>query len=147
MAPGREGAHHRMIPLAAAALQVAQLAVSPSGPYVHVADALAAARVAAGVYHERLTLEQPVVLLGAPGAVIEGDGGGTVILVRAPATIRGLTIRGSGGDQSREDSGILATGADGLVVEDNRYGMSWRGRTCPHRAAGMGSGSGTATRA
>ncbi len=112
---------------AAAALQVAQLAVGPSGPYARVADALAAARagdtvrVAPGVYHERVTIDRPVVLWGEPGAVLTGDGRGTVILVRARATIRGFAIRGTGADQSREDSGILAVGVDSLVVENNRF--------------------------
>lgn len=111
---------------AAVALQAAQLVVGPSGPYTSVAPALAAARagdtvrVSAGVYHEHLTIERPVVLLGAPGAVLTGDGRGVVVTVRASAVIRGFVIRDSGADQALEDAGILADGADGLVIEDNR---------------------------
>jgi len=115
-----------MILLAAvAALQAAQLVVGP-GPYARVADALAAARagdtvrVTAGVYHEHLTIVRPVVLLGDSGAVLTGDGTGTVVTLRAPAIISGFVIRESGTDQAREDAGILAEGADQIVIEGNR---------------------------
>jgi nitrous oxidase accessory protein len=110
----------------AAALQAAQVIVGPSGPYPTVTGALAAARagdtirVSPGVYHEHLTIDRPVVLLGAPGTVIDADGRAAVITVRARAVIRGLVIRNSGTDQAREDAGIIALQADSLVIEDNR---------------------------
>jgi len=111
--------------LLAAALQ-AVVSVGTGG-HPTIAAGLAAAgpwdtvRVAAGVYHEHPRLDRPVVLVGEPGAVIDGDGRGIVIYVRAPAVIRGLTIRNSGGDQSREHAGLLAERAAGLVVEHNRF--------------------------
>ena len=115
-----------MIPGAALllALQTTQLVVGPGGTHRSIRDALAAAgpgdtvRVTAGVYHEHLVIDRPVVLLGEPGAVLEGDGRGIVLFVNAPAVIRGFTIRGSGSDQSRENAGILATEAPGIVIED-----------------------------
>lgn len=111
---------------AAAALQAAQLVVGPSGAYARIADALVAAgagdtvRVLPGIYHEHLAIQRPVVLLGMPGAVLSGDGRGTVVTVQARATIRGFVIRDSGTDQAREDAGVLAFRADSLVIEDNR---------------------------
>lgn len=112
---------------AVAALQAAQLVVGPHGPYHAIGDAMRAARagdtvrVQAGVYAERLVVQRPVVLLGERGAVIDGGGAGTVVMLRAPARVRGFTIRGSGSSQPREDSGLLAVGAPGLVIEDNRF--------------------------
>ncbi len=108
-------------------LQAAQLSVGPEGEFRSIRDALAAARpgdtvrVAAGVYHEHAVVDRTVVLLGEAGAVIVGDGRGTIITVRAPAVIRGFTLRGSGSDQSREDSGILAEKAPGLIIENCRF--------------------------
>ena len=97
------------------------------GGYPTVGAALAAAepgdtvRVLAGVYREHLAVDQPVVLLGEPGAVLDGGQDGSILVVTAPATIRGFIIRGSGRDQSQEHSGILAERADGLIVEHNRF--------------------------
>ncbi len=108
-------------------LQVTQLTVGPGEQYHSIQAALDAAqpgdtvRVAPGVYHEHPVVKRPVVLLGEPGAVIEGDGRGTVLTVNAAAVIRGFTVRGSGADQSREHAGILATQAHGIVIEGNRF--------------------------
>lgn len=108
-----------------AVLQTAVLTVGPSGTHARLGDALAAARagdtirVATGVYAERNAIERPVVLLGEGGAVLDGGGEGVVLAVRAPATIRGFTIRASGTSQSREDAGILVEGARDVVIEGN----------------------------
>ncbi len=109
------------------ALQASQLTVGPQGDHATIRDALQAAApgdtivVTAGTYHEHLLLDRPVVLVGEPGTVIEGDGRGSVIVIRASATVRGFVIRGSGSDQSREDSGIIADGADAVRIEDNQF--------------------------
>lgn len=101
--------------------------VGPTGAFRTVTEALATARpgdtirVAAGVYREHPVLTTPVVLIGAPGAILDGGLTGTVLRVEAPATIRGLTIRRSGRLQAAEHSGLLAERADGLVVEDCRF--------------------------
>jgi nitrous oxidase accessory protein len=69
-----------------------------------------------------VTLDRPLSLEGQPGAVVEGDGTGSVITVRgAGAVIRGLEIVGSGSDGSAIDAGIsLERTATGAVVEGNR---------------------------
>ncbi len=107
-------------------IQSVTITVGLEGEHATISAALAAARtgdtvrVTPGIYHEHLVIERPVVLVGEPGAIIEGDGRGVVLLVRARATVRGFTIRGSGSAQYREHAGILASNAHGLVVEDNR---------------------------
>lgn len=116
-----------MTPLAALALlQATQLVVGQGGSYATIQSAIAAARpgdtvrVLPGFYAEHVVVNRPVVLLGEPGAVLSGQGHGTVLTVLATATVRGFTIQDSGDDQSREDAGIMAVGADDLVVERNR---------------------------
>lgn len=116
-----------IVPAAILALQVGTLTVGPGGAFATVGEALAAARpgdtvrVTAGIYHERLVVRTPVVLLGEPGAVLDGGGAGVVLTIHAGATVRGFTIRGSGANQAQEDAGILASSAHGLVVEENRF--------------------------
>lgn len=76
-------------------------------------------RVPAGVYLEHLRVDRPIVLLGDSGAVIDGEGRGTVIEVTASgAKVVGLRIRGSGRLLDQEDAGILVT-ADSCVIAGN----------------------------
>lgn len=106
-------------------LQAAQLVVGPGG-FPTVQQAIDAAQpgdtvlVFAGVHPGPVEISKPLVLLGEPGAAISGGGKGTVLLVTAPATVRGLAIVSSGADQSREDAGIMVVGAEGVVLEGNR---------------------------
>jgi nitrous oxidase accessory protein len=108
------------------ACQAAQLVVGPGARYATLQAALSAARagdtvrVLPGLYTERVVVDRPITLVGESGAVLSAQGRGTVITVLAPAVIRGLEIRDSGDDQSREDAGILANQADHVVVEGNR---------------------------
>ncbi len=117
-------------PFVAALLLMAQaetVTVGGQGAYRTITDALAAAQpgdtvtVPAGTYHEHLVITRPVTLLGQPGAVIDGGGEGVVLLIRAPATVSGFTIRGSGARQADEHAGILAIEAHGLIVEQNHF--------------------------
>lgn len=102
--------------------------VGPDGDHTTLSAAVAASspgdtiRLAAGVYRERVVVPHPLVLLGEPGAVIDAGGEGTVLRMNdcPGSVVRGLTLRGSGRDVSREDSGLLARRCPGLVVEEIR---------------------------
>lgn len=104
----------------------ATLTVGPGTGLPTIGSALAQSvdgdtiRVREGVYREHLTIRRAVVLRGEPGAVVDGGGRGTVVTVEAPAEVTGLTIRGSGANQSREDSGILVDAADSVKIGNNR---------------------------
>lgn len=101
------------------------LEVDGAGDYTTIAAALDAARpgdtvrVHAGVYREHLVISKPLVLQGDSGAIVDGGGMGIVLHVRAPATVSGLVIRGSGSSQAEEHAGILVENADGIVIENN----------------------------
>jgi nitrous oxidase accessory protein len=79
--------------------------------------------LAPGQYKGAIRIERRVVLSGKPGAVLDGGGTGNVVTVTAPdVTIRGVTIRGSGHDLEKMDSGVfLEKTAQRALVEDNRF--------------------------
>lgn len=92
-----------------------------------IAAAIAQARdgdvvkVPAGVWHEHVTLDKAVSLQGAPGAILDGGGRGTIVTVTASgASIRGLTLRNSGSTYLTEDAGIRVQQASGVRVESVR---------------------------
>src|SRR6185436_18174332 len=59
------------------------------------------------------------VMRGEPGAVIDGGGTGTVVLVtHGGATVRGLTVRNSGDSLLSEDAGVKLLECEGCTVED-----------------------------
>ena len=75
-----------------------------------------------GVFHGDLVIDLPgLTIEGEPGAIVDGDGTGNAIWVKAPdATIRGLTIRGSGLTLIDKNSGVFVDRkADRARVEDN----------------------------
>ncbi|WP_186420265.1 nitrous oxide reductase family maturation protein NosD [Bosea sp. CS1GBMeth4] len=76
----------------------------------------------AGEHRAPVRLDRRLVLEGEPGAVLAGAGHGSVVTVSAPgAVVRGLTIRGSGTDAEKLDSGVfLAKSASRAIVEANR---------------------------
>ncbi len=77
-------------------------------------------RLAAGVHQGPLVLERPVVLLGEPGAVLDGRGRGTVITVRADSvTIQGLVIRNGGKSLDHDDAAIKLERCTGCRVLGN----------------------------
>lgn len=75
-------------------------------------------RLASGVHFGPLLISRPTVVLGEPGAVIRGNGQGSVVEITAPGTtLRGLRIEASGRDLDRDDSGVMVR-ADSVTLED-----------------------------
>lgn len=74
-------------------------------------------RLAPGVHAGPLVLSRPTVLLGAPGAILRGDGRGTVLSILAgPAVVRNLTVENSGSDPDHYDAGVQIL-ADSVVLD------------------------------
>ncbi|HET9707841.1 MAG TPA: nitrous oxide reductase family maturation protein NosD [Gemmatimonadales bacterium] len=91
---------------------------------VSVALACAAAaspdtvRLGPGIHSGPLVLTHRSVVLGAPGAVLRGDGTGTVLVVAARGSVvRGLIIENSGTNPDRYDAGVRVA-ADSVTLED-----------------------------
>jgi nitrous oxidase accessory protein len=100
------------------------LVVSPGGDLQAAADRAADGDtiVVEGEHRGPLRISRVLTVEGKPGAVVSGSGKGSVIKVTAPgAVVRGLTIRGSGGDLEAMDAGLFVEqSAAGAVVESNR---------------------------
>lgn len=78
-------------------------------------------RLSPGIYKGSYTLTRAVALRGEPGAVIEGDGSGTVLTLAADGiVISGLTVRGSGADLSKDDAVIRLRRVHHASVENCR---------------------------
>ena len=76
----------------------------------------------AGVHSGPITIAKPVTIEGESGALIKGNGTGSVITLDAPdVTLRGLAVSGSGNLLETEDSAIFVTErGDRAVVTDNQ---------------------------
>jgi nitrous oxidase accessory protein len=91
----------------------AALSRASSGDTIHLSP---------GVYHGDLVIERHhLTIEGEPGAVVDGDGAGSTISIKAPdVTIRGLTIRGSAQILIDKNSGIFVDrGGDRARIEHN----------------------------
>jgi len=90
--------------------------------------------LADGAYKGPVTIDRPLTLTGPAGAVIDGEGNGTVVTITADdVAIRGLTVTGSGKKNADLDSGIkIVKGADrarieGVTLIDNMHGVDVHG--------------------
>jgi nitrous oxidase accessory protein len=86
-------------------------------------------RLPAGTYTGPVTIDEPVIIEGRDLPIIQGDGTGSVITVRAPGTvIRGLVVRGSGAGPTDNPAGIRIEADDvtieGVVVLDSYAGIA-----------------------
>ena len=85
---------------------------------------------ASGVHRGRLRVTRRVTLRGAPGAILDGGGDGTVLTVNAPgAVVESLTIRGSGTLVLTLDAAVHVLASSGvtlrdLVIRDALYGVA-----------------------
>ncbi|HKE92530.1 MAG TPA: nitrous oxide reductase family maturation protein NosD [Gemmatimonadales bacterium] len=75
-------------------------------------------RLSPGIHPGPLVLTHRTAVLGAPGAVLRGDGNGTVLVVNARGSVvRGLIIENSGTNPDRYDAGVRVA-ADSVTLED-----------------------------
>lgn len=142
---------------------VSRAAVHTIDPGSSISAAVASARpgdvirVRAGRYAGSVVIDRPVELVGEPGAVLDGEGRGTVVQVTGRGVVlRDLTIEHSGDSYLTEDAGIRLERADGariervriqdtlfgvFVVESNDCEVSAshiRGKDLPHERRGDG---------
>ena len=110
--------------LSAAAGSGGTLIVGP-GQYQSIQAAIDVARsgdtieVQTGTYVENLVLNKQITLAGLGKPVLRGEGFGSVITTTADrCVIKGFVIEHSGGDLTREDSGILLKSSINQI-EDN----------------------------
>ena len=82
----------------------------------------ATVELGAGLYEGNLIINKPLTLRASePGAVIRGDGKGSVITVTSPfVTIEGLTIERSGGEHQTVDAGVTVKQAHVVKIRNNR---------------------------
>lgn len=83
----------------------------------------------AGAYTGPIVIDEPITLEGEDLPIIQGDGTGSVITVRAPGTvIRGIVVRGSGAGPTDNPAGIRIEADDvtieGVVVLDSYAGIA-----------------------
>lgn len=107
---------------AAAPARAATIAV-PAGPGTAAAAIAAASpgdvvRLGPGTHRGPLRIDRSITLDGEPGAILTGNGDGTVVEISADhVTIRDLTIQASGNRVVTGDAGIHLGSARGVVLE------------------------------
>lgn len=109
--------------------QSVELRVGPGERFERVGEALAAAPafarvvVAAGTYREAtLSISRPVQLEGEPGAVLDGQGAHTVLVVQADdVTVEGLTFANTGASQVEERAGLRVKLSRRCRIERNTF--------------------------
>jgi nitrous oxidase accessory protein len=111
-----------------------KLEVGRDKAYTTVADAVGAAVagdtivVGAGVYQGPLVVDRSVVLLGEPGAILDGGGRGIVVTLAADSIeLRGFVIRESGRSLDRDDAAIRVSRGVGCRIIANRIEESLHG--------------------
>lgn len=110
---------------AVSSVTAASLAVGHDAQFQTIQTAIDAAQpgdiiqVQAGTYAGNLVLNKQIILEGAGQPVLRGEGAGSVITTTADGcVIKGFVIEHSGGELSREDSGILLK-SNNNRIEDN----------------------------
>lgn len=64
-----------------------------------------------GVHQGPIRIRGPLTVIGRPGAIIDGDGTGSVVTIEGDDVVfRGFTVRNSGRQVTEEAAGIKATG-------------------------------------
>ncbi|MDQ7097055.1 nitrous oxide reductase family maturation protein NosD [Desulfosporosinus sp. PR] len=102
-----------------------QLTVGPQGEYSDIKSAVAAAQpgqtinVEPGVYRERLSINKPLTLRGQAGAILDGGGQETIILITGTqdVTVSGLSLRNSGGPATIPYAGVKVVQSKNVTVD------------------------------
>ena len=86
----------------------------------------------AGVHAGPLVLSRPTVVMGSPGAILRGNGSGSVLVIAAPGSaVRGLRIERSGRNSDTDDAGVLVLAdsvrLERLVIRDILFGVYLKG--------------------
>lgn len=78
--------------------------------------------LAEGRHEGPVTLDRSITLEGRAGAIVAGNGEGSVIVITGEdVTVRGLEIRGSGNSHQQIDSGVqIRSSAKRALIENNR---------------------------
>jgi nitrous oxidase accessory protein len=82
-----------------------------------------------GTYQGPIVIDVPITLIGRDLPVIQGDGHGSVLTIRAPGTlVRGIAVRGSGPGPTGNPAGISVEAdrvtIEQVLVEDSYLGIS-----------------------
>ncbi|MCI4677416.1 nitrous oxide reductase family maturation protein NosD [Rhodoblastus acidophilus] len=116
-----------VVAAAAGGARAADIAVPAGGGLAEVVARAAPGDVlhlASGAHPGAVVIATPrLTLEGEPGAIVDGQGKGSAVTIRAPGvTLRGLTITGSGLSLFDKDSGVfIDRGADHATVIDNHF--------------------------
>src|SRR5690348_1369433 len=83
-------------------------------------------------FNEHVVIEKPLQLIGTNSPVIDADGFGTPLVIRAAGVVvSGLTLRGGGRDLGKTDSGVLIDAPRARVqscrVEGGAFGIYLHG--------------------
>ncbi len=117
-----------LLALTAAGASARTIVVSPRGPVRSVGAAVAAAApgdtvlVSAGVYAEpTITVTRPLVLLGRPGAVLDGEYRRAILKIEASGVVvRGLGFRDVGASSVEDRAAVRVQDAHGCTIVGNR---------------------------
>lgn len=79
--------------------------------------------VEAGVYREpTVVIRQPLTLIGADGAILDGEGQRELLIIAADSvTVRGMTLRNTGTSQATDRAALRVVEAAGCLIENNRF--------------------------
>ena len=124
--------------ISAQAAAAADISVAAgAGPLQAAVDAAAPGdvlRLAPGEHQGPVVIDKPLTLEGEPGALLKGNGQGSVVMVTAAdVTVRGLRIEGSGSSIETLDAGVhaAATATRALIenntIVGNLYGIQLHG--------------------
>lgn len=122
----RAAAPTAVLVLALGAALVMNSDPAAAAPDASISDAISNATpgdtvtIPPGTYHEQITIDRPITLVGVGWPVIDGGRKGDVVVIAAEGvTLRGFVIQASGRDVFDEPAGIRVKG-NNAIVEGNR---------------------------